>query len=170
MCQFSNGLDDVHPEWASRAREAPEVPGGDRVVRAIPPVVLAPWDRTSAVVEMDSLAPSGPTTAGVERPTPTTRRLAEALYGHSRFPGCGGPATVAFVQRNGRRLPWGNPSPYNRLAWLKPSLISISGPAAGGFSACWSGDTTPSRRPSRRPAGEVREALADELAADRAGG
>ena len=27
---------------------------------------------------MDSLAPSGPTTAGVERPTPTGRRLAEA--------------------------------------------------------------------------------------------
>ena len=35
-------------------------------------------DRTSAVVKMDSLAPSGPTTAGVERPTPSARRLAEA--------------------------------------------------------------------------------------------
>ena len=35
-------------------------------------------DRTSAVVKMDSLAPTRPAAAALERPTPPARRLAEA--------------------------------------------------------------------------------------------
>ena len=61
-------------------------------------------DRTAAVVKMDSLAPTGPAAAELERPTPTARRLAAASISPNTRRAYAGALRRLDAWLNGRRL------------------------------------------------------------------